>query len=78
MPEPTPAQTQLPGLGGSPVHHSSRVEQSNNSTEDQLTEIWQELARLGAKYQSQAPPRGAGDNTRSNTTGNRPRDQESL
>lgn len=76
--ESTPAPAQLPELGGSPVHHSSRVEQPNNSTEGQIAELWQELAKLGARDQSQALPRGAGDNTRSNTSGNQSRDQGSL
>ncbi|KAH0546616.1 hypothetical protein KQX54_012254 [Cotesia glomerata] len=77
-----PAQNQTTGLDDSPVHYSSRVNQTgsilNNSTEDQLTEIWQELARLGTKNQSQIPSKRAGDNARNNTSGNRPCDREDL
>ncbi|KAH0552724.1 hypothetical protein KQX54_014474 [Cotesia glomerata] len=77
-----PVQNQSTGLNDSPVHYSSRVNQTgsilNNSTEDQLTEIWQELAKLGTKNQSQVPLKGAGDNARNNTSGNRPCDQEDL
>ncbi|KAH0567822.1 hypothetical protein KQX54_014491 [Cotesia glomerata] len=77
-----PAQNQLTGLDDSSVHYSSRVTQTgsilNNSTEDQLNEIWQELARLGTKNQSKVPSKGAGNNARNNTSGNRPCDQEDL